>query len=250
MRSAAKRRCCALPRGQHTRADFRREPPLQRRNEAPGTARLEPQCGYRCDPGSGRRLGYVALHHGRRTQTLVRLVMKSRKARIHRRGQHEAAGKLSDMAARAMVRYHPRAVGASPPATSGETQGAHPETARHYAPAKLRPDAEYFRRRLRPLRPRWSGGGERNGRCTTKPASAFENAGNGVILVVSSASSSRSGARIEGSRLASMVFPEPGGPIMRMLMAAAAEPPKRVWPSADPRTYFEVEREVLKFARR
>ena len=40
--------------------------------------------------------------------------------------------------------------------------------------------------------------------------------------MVSSASSKVSGARIDGSRLASIVLPEPGGPIIRMLWLPAA----------------------------
>jgi hypothetical protein len=64
--------------------------------------------------------------------------------------------------------------------------------------------------------------GERNGRCVTSPCSASSTPATEWILVVSSASSKLSGARIDGSRLASMVFPEPGGPIIRMLWPPAA----------------------------
>ena len=63
--------------------------------------------------------------------------------------------------------------------------------------------------------------GERNGRTLTSPAAASSTPATLWILVVSSASSKVSGGRMPETRLASMVLPEPGGPIIRMLCPPA-----------------------------
>ncbi len=66
--------------------------------------------------------------------------------------------------------------------------------------------------------------------------------------MVSRASSKVSGARIEGSRLASMVLPEPGGPIIRMLWLPAAATSRARLAVCWPRTSLEVHGEVLQLA--
>ena len=77
------------------------------------------------------------------------------------------------------------------------------------------------------------------------PSSASRTPATECIFVVSSASSNRSGARIDGSRFASIVFPEPGGPIINTLCPHATgylQRPLRCMLTAH---IFEVERKVL-----
>ncbi len=59
--------------------------------------------------------------------------------------------------------------------------------------------------------------GERKGRVPTRPLVESSTPATLWILVVSRASSKVSGGRMVGMRLASMVLPEPGGPIIRRL---------------------------------
>ena len=64
--------------------------------------------------------------------------------------------------------------------------------------------------------------GERNGRWCSSPQPAGSTPAMLWILVVSMASSKVSGGRMPASRLASMLLPEPGGPIIRTLCEPAA----------------------------
>ncbi len=82
--------------------------------------------------------------------------------------------------------------------------------------------------------------GARNGRSSSRPAPCGRTPATLWTLVVSSASSKVSGGRMAASRLASMVLPEPGGPIMSTLWPpAAATSSARLavaWPRTSPKS--------------
>ena len=63
--------------------------------------------------------------------------------------------------------------------------------------------------------------GARKGRRPTRPSSRVRMPATEWILVVSMASSKDMGGRMVGMRRASMVLPEPGGPIIRTLCPPA-----------------------------
>jgi len=126
------------------------------------------------------------------------------------------AGKVSDMEARAMHtvpsssgwRMTSRTLrGNSGNSSKNKTPLCASETSpgRGTAPPPINPASEMV----------WWG--DRNGRTPTNPAPASSTPATLWILVVSRASSKVKGGRIVGMRLASMVLPEPGGPIIRML---------------------------------
>ncbi len=64
--------------------------------------------------------------------------------------------------------------------------------------------------------------GARKGRCATMPPPRGNAPATECILVTSSASSNVMSGRMEGMQRASMVLPEPGGPIIRRLCPPAA----------------------------
>ena len=130
------------------------------------------------------------------------------------------AGKVSDMAALAMVTWPSSSGwritsstlrGNSGSSSRNSTPLCESETSpgRGMIPPPISPASEIV----------WCGA--RNGRVLTNPAAASSTPATLWILVVSSASSNVSGGNTPETRLASMVLPEPGGPIIRMLCPPA-----------------------------
>src|SRR5438094_4437884 len=130
------------------------------------------------------------------------------------------AGKVSDMAARAMHTVPSssgwRITSSTLRGNSGSSSkkstplwASDTSPGRGITPPPISPASEMV----------WCGA--RNGRAPTRPEGESSTPATLWILVVSSASSKVKGGRIEGMRLASMVLPEPGGPIIKMLCPPA-----------------------------
>ncbi len=104
---------------------------------------------------------------------------------------------------------------------SGGTRAARPETAPRCGPGITLPAGAPVRRRSGRGRERYDGARGR-GRARSSPVPPGSVPAMEWILVASSASSGLMSGRMEGSRLASMLLPDPGGPISSRLWEPAA----------------------------
>ena len=166
--------------------------------------------------------GDVALNHGRGAHALARLVVEvAAGAGVHGGGEHEARGEAERHGGACDgdgVVFERLAEDFEDVAGKfGEFVEEENAVVRHGDFAGARDDAAADETCVGDgvmRRAEWALGDEA---CCGSSTPATE-----WIFVVSSASSNVSGARMEGRRLASMVLPEPGGPIMRMLWEPAA----------------------------
>ena len=103
----------------------------------------------------------------------------------------------------------------------GKIQAAHPERGRRCEPGKFRRVWGWCRR-LTALLAKRCDGGARKGRSVRIGWSSGSVPATEWILVLSMASSKVRSGRMDGSRCASILFPEPGGPMSSALWNPAA----------------------------